>query len=145
MTVHFVIGWLWNSTVVNEENNAYLERGQTVGPYCDGCSWPHVGHTYPVVCICLYAEHVLKPEDGCLEVNQHSVHLQWWCQGLVEVYRRFRGTYCLHYLHTRRRKNLKSHLVYNYGKATLRYVRRFEALRIKKANLLWISETSVNF
>jgi hypothetical protein len=57
------------------------------------------------------------------------------------------------HLHTRRRENVKSHLVNLYGEATLRYVRRFEALQTKKAKPLIAlmmeaastSETSVNF
>jgi hypothetical protein len=85
---------------------------------------------------------------------------------LVEVYRRFRGACCLQHqgdrtqdshLHTCRRKNLKSHLVNLYGEATLCYIRRFEALQIKKAKRLCpllialmmeaasTSETSVKF
>jgi hypothetical protein len=39
-------------------------------------------------------------------------------------------------LHTRRRENLKSHIVNLYGEATLRCIRRFESLRIKKAKRL---------
>jgi hypothetical protein len=39
-------------------------------------------------------------------------------------------------LHTRRRKNLKSHIVNLCGEATLRCIRRFETLRIKKAKRL---------
>jgi hypothetical protein len=42
---------------------------------------------------------------------------------LVELDRRFRRAYCLHYqdnyLHTRRRDNLKSHTLNPYGDATL--------------------------
>jgi hypothetical protein len=38
------------------------------------------------------------------------------------------------HFHTRRRENLKSHPVNLYGQATLRYIRRFEVLRIKKAS-----------
>jgi hypothetical protein len=56
-------------------------------------------------------------------------------------------------LHTRRRENLKSHLVNLYGEATHRCVRKFETLRIKKADPLIVlmmeaastSETTVNF
>jgi hypothetical protein len=38
--------------------------------------------------------------------------------------------------HTRRRENLKSHIVNLHGEATLRCIRRFESLRIKKAKRL---------
>jgi hypothetical protein len=37
------------------------------------------------------------------------------------------------HLRTRRRKNMKPHTVNFYGEATLRFVRRFESLRIKYA------------
>jgi hypothetical protein len=39
-------------------------------------------------------------------------------------------------VHNRRRENLKSHIVNLYGEATLRCIRRFESLRIKKAKRL---------
>jgi hypothetical protein len=53
------------------------------------------------------------------------------------------------HLHTRRRENLKSHLLNLYEEATLRCFRRFEAFRIKKALLIALmmeaASTSVNF
>jgi hypothetical protein len=50
---------------------------------------------------------------------------------LVDVYRRFTGACCLHH-----QCNDSSHVVNLYGEDTLCYVRRLEALRIKKAKRL---------
>jgi hypothetical protein len=46
------------------------------------------------------------------------------------------------HLHTRRRENLKSHLVNIYGEVTVRYVRTLIALMMEAENT---SETSVKF
>jgi hypothetical protein len=47
-------------------------------------------------------------------------------------------------LHTRRRENLKSHIVNLYGEATLRCIRRFESLIALMMEAARTSETSVD-
>jgi len=98
-------------------------------PVCD-----FVGADCLFLASCATKMDYQKAKKGKAKATQRIFIIVFWdvlpCKIIVD--RRFRGT--RQYipednseLHTRRRENLKSHIVNLYGEATLRCIRRFES------------------